>query len=712
MVTALAAYTWFRAQEVAPARRAALVALRSLILLAILALSMRPVRVESTPLAHDVVVPVLIDASRSMQVRDASGQSRLEHAVTLVRTRLLPALSQHASVATFSFGADLVATDLGAVQAAAPRSDLSGALAQLPARLGGRSAAGVVVVSDGGVSTSAATRTAFAPVFTIGVGGTGPMRDREVRALSLGDLAVCDSVVDLTAMVVSHGSGPAPFDVTLFEDGRPADVQVARPAADGRPVSVVFRIASRRDRATLLRVEVPVAEGELTAANNGATVVAPPPGRPRRVLMLEGAPGFEHSFLKRAWDHDPGLIVDAVVRKGRDDQSRDTYYVQADGARAAALVAGFPRDRAALDGYDAVVLASYRPEWLGRNAADALRTFVSQRGGGLLLVGAESLDARALTGSPLEPVLPLALSGGEARSDPGAMQVQNSPWLLSADGIQHAIMRIGPGPMPESWEGLPALPSLARLGAPRAGAAVLAWSRTDGGTVRPLVAVQRHGAGRVLAFTGEASWRWRMMLPSTDRRYETFWRQALRWAAAAAPDPVTLSAVPLDAATLDVTARVHDATFTPVRDARVRLRVSLPDESTTEHEATLRDGAAGTYGATIGGLPRGVLRIEAVVARGGAELGRSETWTAGVPVDPEFADPRRDDATLSRVARATGGHLVREEEVGALSSSIATRRPAQPVLREHDAWHRPWVMVSLVIALCADWTLRRRWGLR
>jgi hypothetical protein len=30
-----------------------------------------------------------------------------------------------------------------------------------------------------------------------------------------------------------------------------------------------------------------------------------------------------------------------------------------------------------------------------------------------------------------------------------------------------------------------------------------------------------------MAFAGEASWRWRMMMPSTDHTYEFFWRQAV-----------------------------------------------------------------------------------------------------------------------------------------------------------------------------------------
>ena len=34
-----------------------------------------------------------------------------------------------------------------------------------------------------------------------------------------------------------------------------------------------------------------------------------------------------------------------------------------------------------------------------------------------------------------------------------------------------------------------------------------------------------------MIFTGEASWRWRMLLPADDRSFDTFWKQSLRWLA-------------------------------------------------------------------------------------------------------------------------------------------------------------------------------------
>ena len=93
----------------------------------------------------------------------------------------------------------------------------------------------------------------------------------------------------------------------------------------------------------------------------------------------------------------------------------------------------------------------------------------------------------------------------------------------------------------KEWSIVPPLGASTALGEAKPGASVLAITNGPGGRSRPLVAVQRYGHGRTMVFAGEASWRWRMMLPSNNRTYETFWRQAGRWLAAGAPEPIALT---------------------------------------------------------------------------------------------------------------------------------------------------------------------------
>src|SRR5439155_4231928 len=126
--------------------------------------------------------------------------------------------------------------------------------------------------------------------------------------------------------------------------------------------------------------------------------------------------------------------------------------------------------------------------------------------------------------------------------DASAMPSYNKVSLTAA-GEAHPIMRLGAtaAETRKQWATLPALAASAPLGAPRPGATVLAVTTAPGGGVYPVVAVQRYGRGRSMIFSGEASWRWKMLVASSNRSYEFFWRQAARWLTATAPDPVAIA---------------------------------------------------------------------------------------------------------------------------------------------------------------------------
>ncbi len=281
--------------------------------------------------------------------------------------------------------------------------------------------------------------------------------------------------------------------------------------------------------------------------------------------------------MTRAWSGDAGLETDSVTRKGKNADGQDTFFVQAGAGRSTALTTGFPLKREQLYVYDALVIANVEGDFFTRAQLGMAADFVSERGGGLLVLGGRSFTQRGLSGTPLEEALPVELSdrrGGLVRTSLGAGNLPaHNKLTLTPEGEGHPIMRMG-GSLEEtrkSWSALPALAASATLGGPRPGATVLALTTAPGGGVYPIVAVQRYGQGRSMIFAGEASWRWKMLVPSTDRTYEFFWRQTARWLSSTAPDPVAIALPdapePGDTISIDVTAR--DDAFAPVTDAIV-----------------------------------------------------------------------------------------------------------------------------------------------
>jgi hypothetical protein len=217
-----------------------------------------------------------------------------------------------------------------------------------------------------------------------------------------------------------------------------------------------------------------------------------------------------------------------------------------------------------------------------------------------------------------------------------------------------------------------------------------------------------------MVFTGEASWRWRMQLPSSDRTYELFWRQAVRWLASGAPDRVMVTppsgVSPGSAADVSVDVRADD--YTPVSDAQVSIRVIAPGGQVQEARATLIDSQMGRYSSEFRFDEPGVYRTSTSVARGGQKISTGDRRVLVGGADLEMADPRLNEEVLRRIAIASGGTYLRASESGRLASLLAGAQaePSAPELVE--LWHNAWIFFAVIMLLTAEWMLRRRWGLR
>jgi hypothetical protein len=343
--------------------------------------------------------------------------------------------------------------------------------------------------------------------------------------------------------------------------------------------------------------------------------------------------------------------------------------------------------------------------------------FIAERGGGLLVLGARSFEQRGLLGTPLEAALPVELNdrrGAVRRTGSEEAPAPQNHLVLTSEGESHPVMRIGSSTEStrKLWSALPSLASSASVGGPRPGASVLAVTSTPSGVVLPVVAVQRFGRGRSMVFAGEASWRWKMLQASTDRSYEFFWRQALRWLATDAPDPVslTLPAEIESGDSMSVELEARDRSFSPVSDATVAATVTAPGGQ--EQPLPLRPAGKGKFVGSESMDNSGLYRVHAEAKRGAISLGTTDRWFYVGGSDREFADPRLNEGLLRRLARESGGKYVRSADAGQLVPALRSSAPRNTEPERRDLWHEPWAFALVIGLLATEWILRRRWGLR
>jgi len=233
------------------------------------------------------------------------------------------------------------------------------------------------------------------------------------------------------------------------------------------------------------------------------------------------------------------------------------------------------------------------------------------------------------------------------------------------------------------------------------------------------VAVQRFGEGRSMVFTGEASWRWRMLMPATDRTFDTFWKQALRWLALPAADPLQLTIAPGAAPgdVLAVNVRARNGAFEPLRDARVEVRLTAPDGRTESLQATPvkkspGQGSDASFVASMRPDHAGVYKVSADVRQGATAVGTASTSVLIGGTDVEMADPRVNRALFERLASASGGRVLSSEDLGELPGLLSRAAPSAALAARRDLWHTGWSFAAILVLLGAEWMLRRSWGLR
>src|SRR3954462_15755823 len=438
-------------------QRALLAGLRVLALGALVLFVFRPIAVLPPAGSRDAIVPVLVDVSRSMRLADADGQTRVARANDLLKNALGAPLTTRFTTEIYGVGDGLAPAKVDGLAADARRTDLAGALASVRERYRGQRVAGIVVISDGGDTGAGQPGRAGGaggaggaegegrdgggpPVFAIGVGSPDGPRDREVLGITAGDPRLDHATVDLHVTAVSTGFGRAPFSLRVLGNGQLLDTRRLVPAADGSPIDQVFTVSPDPLNATVYTAEIPRDEGELVAENNSRALLVSPAGRKRRVLLVEGAPGFEHSFMARALAGDPGLEADSVTRKGKNADGQDTFFVQAGGGRSAALTLGFPSTREQLFVYDALVVANVEGDFFSRAQLKDAADFVGERGGGLLVLGGRSFAQRGLSGTALEEVLPVELNdrrGGLVRASLSGDLPAHNRLMLTPEGETH-----------------------------------------------------------------------------------------------------------------------------------------------------------------------------------------------------------------------------------------------------------------------------------
>jgi uncharacterized membrane protein len=713
-------------------RRVALVALRAAAALLAVAVLVEPALELLRTARVRNRFAVLVDTSRSMRFpEERGGPSRARAAATLLRDRRdeLARLEGRVDLEFYGFSGDVAPTSADAVaqelSSQGGKTDVLGALEAVAAGAGGagsgRKLAGALVVSDGADNaalaegaTPAARKRLEAlgfPVNAVAVGREAP-RDLAVERVAVDDFAFVRNKVTVEATLRARGFSGQDVQVVLRREGNAVASTTVKLEPGRDTYSVPLTFSPDETGTFVFTVSTPVLPGEAIAENNSRSFVLRVIRDRVRVLLVAGRPSWDVRFLRGLLKQDPNvdLVSFFILRTNTDNP----------GPQEELSLIPFPVAEIfgeQLHTFDAVVFVDfaygpYRGLEIDRFLPN-IRDYV-RKGGALAMVGGEqSFGDGGYADTAIQEVLPVeSISGapeaeGEARA------------RLTPEGRRNPITALVPGEGQSDalWASLPPVTAvnLTRALGPGQGASVLVEAPTvqADGRPAPLVAIRQIGAGRTLAVTTDASWRWGFQAAEAgqgDRAYQRFWNSALRWLAkdpSLAPLQVEPDAPAVEpGAAVGLTVTSHGPDFGPAAGSKVSA------------ELVAEDGKRVAQGEAVTGTD-GTARIELTPPGPGAYKivsraeGLGDEAMAAVAVrgaGPEDADAAPRPSLLRAIADATGGGF---SSAGDGLPRLAVNDPEVVEIGQRrvvSIWDRWWTIAALGAVLAAEWVLRRRWG--
>ena len=708
---------------------------------------------------------VVADNSRSMAVLDrAMVQTRgeiLQASLKTDPTQWLARLGETFQVRQYVFDSRLRrTTDFSELVFNGSASQMASALRTLAERYRGRPVAGVLLMTDGiatDVGETSPDLSGLAPVYPVPIGGDEPSKDIAVTGVSVTQTAFEDAPVQIVAEVEATGCAGRTVAVHLVDEaGSLVESQEAR--IRSHEDRQVFRFRLRPDKTGVLfyRLQAadvqagPADQVEAVLANNDRTVVVDRGGGPYRILYVAGRPNWEYKFLQRVITDDEQVQLVGLLRvarrepkydwRGRRGEQTNPLYRgfdvkepdQAEAYDQPVLVRlntldetelrdGFPKTAGELFGYHAIILDDVEAGFFTRDQMDLIHRFVSERGGGLLMLGGrESFLQGGYERTPIGAVLPVVLD----RAASGSMLSSSLQVKLTREGWLQPWVRLRDNEQAEQ-ERLARMPSFQvfnRVGRSRPGASVLATVGDDQTGLFPALAVQRFGHGRSAALMVGDVWRWGLERPEAKPDMERFWRQTLRWLVADVPNRVTLQVIAKSdqagpAVVLQVRAR--DKGFEPADNVTVSVEVRDPNDRTVRLAAEPVAGESGLFEAVYVPRSKGGYLARAVVT----EPGGGEPGPGGRPAEAgwadldarEFQSIRTNRPLLERIARQTGGRVVELDALEAFARSLPGRQAPVSEVWVRPLWDWPWiravVFLSVLTGLVVEWAIRRWKGL-
>jgi len=605
----------------------------------------------------------------------------------------------------------MITEDLMGLEAKEPGTSITASL-EAVASSGGIPPAGIILLSDG-IDNAKSQRSEVVlqnlgvrgiPVYTVPIGLTDP-DDVSIRNIVMQEVAYSGDKVPVRVQIQSKGYERRTARLAVLLNDRRVSSRIVRFDGGLQFEEVDFRVDVYEKGAAQIDVIIEPFDDEISTVNNRVSRSVRIVNEKVNVLYIEGNARWEYRYLRAILKRDPRINATFIASNVGPEVARNSPE----------HIERFPDDREDAFQYDLVILGDVDASFFTDDELRLLEELIRDRGASLLMLCGPMYSPGSYTGTPVQAMLPVRFD-----TEAGWEKIAESVYpVLTREGRSSLVMTLENEVELNDriWSRMAPMDQLPPLLSAKPGATVLAVlsDSTARDQSYPLVAWQRYGTGKCMSIASDRLWRLRYR--TGDKYHWRVWSQCIQF--------MTLSRLmgehkrirlETDRSVYAVDgqcrlyAHVLDDSFDPVVQPVFEVYVSSIDGGQAKQLVSLRPDKSqpGLYEGYFAPPDPGRYRLE---ANENDQRISSTTEFQVTDVRQELIDTDMRLAHLQRIANLTGGASLGIRELSKLSSLVNDRLITTKVRSERPLWDNSLVALLLVALLGAEWILRRRYDL-
>jgi uncharacterized membrane protein len=585
-------------------------------------------------------------------------------------------------------------------------TSITASLAEVAKDRSGAPLAGVVLLSDG-IETVQGNLEATVkdlgvrgiPVYSVAVGLPEP-DDVSIRSVIMQDVAFAGDTVPVRVQLRSKGYAKRQADLVLRLNDTEVDRETIDLSGGLQYEDVSFDVPLIKKGSARVEIEIEPFADEATADNNLVARSVSVVNEKINVLCIEGSARWEYRYLLAILKRDPRINATFVVTHAKKSLAQlSSDYIER-----------FPEDPEEAFKYDLVIIGDVDSEFFSDAEFSLLEELVRERGGSLLMLSGRNYAPSSYSGTPVEKMLPVTF---EADAEWNDVDDGVHP-VLTAEGRSSLLMNLenDTDKNDRAWSRMKPMDEIPVFLSARPGATVLAQlSGAESGF--PLISWQRYGTGKVMMIGSDRLWLLRYK--TGDKYHWRVWSQAIQF--------LTLSRLmgehkrirlESDRSTYPlgeqarIYANVLDESYQPISLASFDVHVGDTAEGAPEAQKVKLRPVANQPGRYEGYYsPPGVGRYKLELRSEESESANSIEFQV-TDHKPELSRSEMHRESLQKIADLSGGKFLEIDELSQLSTLVNRAPKISQQVHHKSLWDHWLVIVLIVLFAGTEWIVRRR----